>query len=380
MGKIIAITNQKGGVGKTTTAINLAGGLVTLNQKVLLIDADPQASATSGLGFTSDNFSYGLYQLIENIVTFEECVKTIEHNEFFHFIPSKIDLAQIETQAHKPSNFNKLKIITELINDKYDFIIIDTPPNLGLISINVLNASDSILIAVQTEFFAMQGLHKLLRTFKTVRQNFNNKLDIEGILLTLYNPNLNTSKSVKEQIEDHFEFLVFHTQIHRNIRLSEAPSFGKTIMSYDFNCSGTTDYLNLANELLIKNQISMSGKSEKLGKSLSDILKEDMIDDIDFIVNLSKTNQDKSENNFDDILNYTKEQVIKKLGLVYNDRSSNVWMYRLGDGFKLFKKNYLYIYFNNNKVIHYDSKKFKQSEEKKLSILNKLVQTNSYFS
>ena len=383
MAKIIAITNQKGGVGKTTTAINLSAGLVALKQKTLLIDADPQASSTSGLSFSVGEFKKGLFQLLENNISFDDCVKVIENNDLFHFIPTKIDLALLETENHKTQDLHKFKSIIDNVKNDYDFIIIDCPPNIGLISINILVASDSILIPVQSEFFAMQGLHKLLRTFKSVRQNLNKTLDIEGILLTMYNPHLKSSILIREQIEEHFQFLVLNTCINRNIRLTEAPSYGKSIISYDENCIGATNYLNLANEIIIKNTSDMSEIEKGLGKKLSEILKEDLVEDIDFIVNLKekpKLKQKTKTNNFDTLMNKTKNQVVNKLGLVYNDKNSNVWMYRLSENFNIFKKNYLYIYFNEDRVIHYEMKKFKQSNEKNMAILNKLVQTNSYFS
>ena len=378
MGKIIAIANQKGGVGKTTTAINLASSLAALHKNVLLIDADPQANATSGLGFESNDFACGTYKFMEGLCRAADCILKISEDNEFYFIPTKIDLALLETKRKITANVNKLKNTIALIKEDYDFIIIDCPPSLGLILLNVFNASDSILIPVQCEFYAFQGLNKLLRTFKTVKKTFNANLDIEGILLTMYNPNLSVSNEIKSQVEAHFDFLVLNTLIHRNVKLSEAPSHGKSILSYSRNSVGASNYLNLANEISIKNDHNVSDDSKKLGKSLSQILKEDTIDDIDFIVNINDhSNKTTEKYNFNDLIGYSKENVKQKLGLLFNDPNSDIWMYRLNDGFNVLKKNYLYLYFKNSKVFHIELKRFKQNEEKTLANLEKLTQNST---
>ncbi len=380
MNKIIAIANQKGGVGKTTTAINLSASLATLQKRVLLIDADPQANATSGLGFEPHHCKHNTFTLIEGFSTPTECIKVINEENTFDFIPTKIELALLETRPNSTVNTSKLKNAITAITSNYDFIIIDAPPSLGFILLNVLTASNSILIPVQSEFYAFQGLNKIFRTFKTVKKAYNEDLDIEGILITMHNTNLKNSVSTKSQIEAYFDFLVFNTIIHRNIKLSEAPSYGKSIIEYDLHGIGAENYLNLANEICIKNEDAMSENSKKLGKDLSKILKEDTLEDIDFIINMSSKSTNKSdETDFNALIGFTKENIKTKLGLLFNDPNSDIWMYRLNDGFKFFKKNYLYLFFKNSKVIHIELKRFKQNETKTYALLNKITQQDSVF-
>ena len=263
MGKTIAITNQKGGVGKTTTAISLASSLAVLEYKTLLVDADPQANATSGLGFDPKNLQTSIYDCI-----YEELDphKTILHSDTpnLDILPAQIDLVGAEIEIINMPNREKLMRRTiDKVRDEYDFILIDCSPSLGLITVNALTAADSVMIPVQCEYFALEGLGKLLNTIKIVQTRLNPDLDIEGILLTMFDTRLRLSKQVVEEVKTHFQQLVFKTIINRNTRLSEAPSFGKSIIMHDANSTGAINYLNLARELLQRNNMTAMNNSEK---------------------------------------------------------------------------------------------------------------------
>jgi len=254
MGKIIAIANQKGGVGKTTTTVNLAASLGVLEKKVLLIDADPQANATSGLGIDIESVEAGSYQLLEHtIVAKETVVKTNSPN--VDLIPAHIDLVAIEIElVDKDSREYMLKkALKDLVNE-YDYILIDCALSLGLLTLNALTAADSVIIPIQCEYFALEGLGKLLNTIKSVQKIHNADLDIEGLLLTMYDSRLRLSNQVVEEVQKHFSEMVFETIIQRNVRLSEAPSYGETIIDYDATSKGATNYLNLAHEIIKKNK------------------------------------------------------------------------------------------------------------------------------
>lgn len=253
MGKIIAIANQKGGVGKTTTAVNLAACLGVLEKKVLLIDADPQANASSGLGIDIESIEKGTYQLIENSVLAEDLIiKTSSPN--VDIIPAHIDLVAIEIElVDMEQREYMMKKSLESVKALYDYIIIDCAPSLGLLTLNALTASNSVLIPIQCEYFALEGLGKLLNTIKSVQKLHNQHLDIEGLLLTMYDSRLRLSNQVVEEVNQHFEGLTFKTIIQRNVRLSEAPSYGESIINYDAASKGSENYLSLANELLQKN-------------------------------------------------------------------------------------------------------------------------------
>jgi len=255
MGKIISIVNQKGGVGKTTTSVNLAASLGVLDCKVLLIDADPQANSTSGVGINLNDVENSIYECLVDKISMKDCIIETESPNL-SLIPSHIDLvgAEIEFVNYKEREYIMKKAFKEVADD-YDYIIIDCAPSLGLITINALTASDSIIIPVQCEYFALEGLGKLLNTIKIVQTRLNPQLAIEGILLTMYDGRLRLSNQVVEEVKRHFKGLVFDTIIHRNVRLSEAPSFGKTVIMYDINSKGATNHLNLAKELIIKNKM-----------------------------------------------------------------------------------------------------------------------------
>lgn len=253
MGKIIAIANQKGGVGKTTTSINLAASLGVLEKKVLLIDADPQANATSGIGIDVESVEVGSYQLFEHSSTaIEAIIKTETPN--LDIIPAHIDLVAIEIElVDKDAREYMLKKALVDIKNDYDFVIIDCAPSLGLLTLNALTAADAVIIPIQCEYFALEGLGKLLNTIKSVQKIHNPKLDIEGLLLTMYDSRLRLSNQVVEEVQKHFNDMVFQTIIQRNVRLSEAPSYGESIIKYDASSKGATNYLSLAKEIINKN-------------------------------------------------------------------------------------------------------------------------------
>jgi|TARA_B100000780_G_scaffold95121_1_gene66302 chromosome partitioning protein len=254
MGKIIAIANQKGGVGKTTTSINLAASLGVLEKKVLLIDADPQANASSGLGIDIESVKVGSYQVLEHTSSAKDAIlKTTSPN--LDIITSHIDLVAIEIElVDKERREYMLKESLEEIKDAYDYIIIDCAPSLGLITLNSLVAADSVIIPIQCEYFALEGLGKLLNTIKSIQKIHNKDLDIEGLLLTMFDSRLRLSNQVVDEVQKHFSTMVFDTIIRRNTRLGEAPSYGESIIAYDATSKGAVNYLNLANELLKKNQ------------------------------------------------------------------------------------------------------------------------------
>lgn len=256
MAKIIAIANQKGGVGKTTTAINLACSLAVLDFKTLLVDADPQANATTGNGFDLKNIQLSIYDCIVNDASPSQIILKTETPNL-HLLPSHLDLvgAEIELVNHPQREQRMQQMLSELI-PLYDFIIIDCSPSLGLVTVNALTASNSVIIPVQCEFFALEGLGKLLNTIKIVQSNLNTQLEIEGILMTMYDGRLRLCNQVVEEVKNHFHELVFSTIIHRNTRLGEAPSLGKPVLMYDAESTGAFNYLNLAKEILQKNDLT----------------------------------------------------------------------------------------------------------------------------
>ena len=264
MGKIIAIANQKGGVGKTTTTINLAASLAVLEKKVLMIDADPQANATSGSGFDVKNIKTGIYECLIDEVNPNDVILNSEI-EGLDLLPSSIDLVGAEIEMlNMPNRERILKGVIDKIEKKYDYLLLDCSPSLGLITVNSLTAADSVMIPVQCEYFALEGLGKLLNTIKIIQSRLNPQLEIEGFVLTMYDSRLRLSNQVVEEVRRHFQQMVFDTIIQRNIKISEAPSFGKPVIMYDAESKGSLNYLNLARELLQKNGDTKIPENKKI--------------------------------------------------------------------------------------------------------------------
>ncbi len=264
MSKVIAIANQKGGVGKTTTAINLAASLAVLEKTVLVIDADPQGNATSGMGFDVRNVKTSIYECLVDGANAKDVVLQTDVKGL-DLIPSNIDLVGAEIEMLSLPNREKvMKKSIEDIKDEYDFVLIDCSPSLGLITVNSLSAADSIIIPVQCEYFALEGLGKLLNTIKIIQTRLNPDLQIEGFLLTMYDSRLRLSNQVVDEVKKHFQQMVFSTVIQRNVTLGEAPSYGKPAVMYDASSTGAKNYLNLGKELLQKNNMTRIDNSQKI--------------------------------------------------------------------------------------------------------------------
>lgn len=264
MGKIITIANQKGGVGKTTTSINLAAALGVLEKKTLIVDADPQANATSGVGFDPKNVKSSIYHTLMNEAEPQDLIlETTTPN--LHILPAHIDLVGAEIELiNMPNREHMLKKAIDKVKDDYDFIIIDCSPSLGIITVNALVAADAVIIPVQCEYFALEGLGKLLNTVKIVQSRLNQALEIEGILLTMYDTRLRLANQVVDEVKTHFQQLVFDTIIHRNTRLGEAPSYGEPVILHDASSKGSINYLNLAREVLQKNNLTRINTEDKI--------------------------------------------------------------------------------------------------------------------
>lgn len=274
MAKIIAIANQKGGVGKTTTAINLAASLAVLEYKTLLVDADPQANSTSGVGFDPKTVKTSIYECIINDVSPRDIILETKTPNL-SLLPSHIDLVGAEIEMIQLANREQMmKQVLDKVANEFDFIIVDCSPSLGLITINALTAADSVIIPVQCEYFALEGLGKLLNTIKIVQTRLNTDLAIEGILLTMYDMRLRLSNQVVEEVKTHFQDLVFDTIIQRNTKLGEAPSFGESIIMHDATSKGAINYLNLAREILQKNNMTgMAAEDKVMSEKIMDKLK-----------------------------------------------------------------------------------------------------------
>lgn len=256
MSKVIAIANQKGGVGKTTTAINLAASMAALEYKTLVVDADPQANSTSGLGMNPKEVEVSIYECMVDNIDVTEAI-TESDIDYLHILPSHIDLVGAEVEmVNIERREERMRDALKKIKKEYDFIIIDCSPSLGLITINALTAADSVIIPVQCEYFALEGLGKLLNTIKIIQTRLNTNLEIEGILLTMYDVRLRLSNQVVEEVKTHFKKIVFDTIIPRNIKLSESPSFGVPAIAHDAESKGAISYLNLAKEIMTKNGLS----------------------------------------------------------------------------------------------------------------------------
>ncbi|MFM2364307.1 MAG: ParA family protein [Sphingobacteriales bacterium] len=264
MAKIIGVANQKGGVGKTTTAINLAASFAVLEYKTLLVDADPQANSTTGVGFDLHNVTQSLYDCMVNETPAKDVILKSDI-PYLDLIPSHIDLVGAEIEMiNYPNRESVLKNILAPVNSDYDFIVIDCSPSLGLITVNALAAANSVIVPVQTEFFALEGLGKLLNTIKIVQNRLNTSLEIEGILMTMYDGRLRLCNQVVSEVRKHFDELVFSTIIHRNSKISEAPSVGKPVVLYDAVSKGAMNYLNLAKEVLQKNNMTRISQEERI--------------------------------------------------------------------------------------------------------------------
>ncbi len=256
MGKIIAIANQKGGVGKTTTAINLGASLAALEYKTLVVDADPQANSTSGLGMNPKEVRKSIYDCMINQTNVKEVIVPSSF-DYLDIIPSHIDLVGAEIEMINIKNREeRMREALSSVKNEYDFVLVDCSPSLGLVTVNALTASDSVIVPVQCEYFALEGLGKLLNTIKIIQSRLNTELEIEGILLTMYDARLRLANQVVDEVNTHFKDLVFKTIIPRNIRLSESPSFGLPAIAHDAESKGTQSYLNLAQEILDKNGIA----------------------------------------------------------------------------------------------------------------------------
>lgn len=376
MSKIIVIANQKGGVGKTTTSVNLAASLGVLEKKVLLIDTDPQGNASFSLGIEVEKITSEMNQYLSQSFFDQNCIIT-SNSPNLDIIPA-LNLSSRIKSVNEDQKRYVLKQAIKYLRSAYDYVIIDCSPSLDWLLLNALVIADSVLIPIQCEYYALEGLGKLLKTIKSTRKSFNTSLDIEGILLTMYDSRLRTSTQIVKQIHLYFRDMVFQTIIHRNVRLGEAPNFGKSIINYDISSKGAENYLSLAKEVLNRNEVVdvLNGNSV-LGKQLSDIIQEGSPkEDINYIfekngaANGTKNSTPALENdhnniaslNYKNLLGLNKLEVKQKLGQSFNDMNSNIWMYRIRDKFKITKKNYLYIYFFNDKVQHYAIKRLKNSK------------------
>ena len=254
--RTIAVSNQKGGVGKTTTAVNLAACLGASEKKTLLIDMDSQCNSTTGIGVDKEGVKISIYDVLtckDGSITINDAIENVKHIKYLDIVPASVDLAALEIElVNEMAREKRLKSVLSKLDDVYDYVIIDSPPSLGLTTVNIMTATDTILIPIQCEYYALEGLAELLNTIRLVQKNLNPELEIEGVLLTMYDARLNLSRQVVEDVKSYFEDKVFETMIPRNVKLSEAPSFGKPIINYDIMSTGSVGYMNLAKEIIEK--------------------------------------------------------------------------------------------------------------------------------
>lgn len=370
MGKIISISNHKGGVGKTTTCVNLAAGLGILEKKVLVIDTDSQANATSSFGFQSK-------KLNNPALEFMSIVSVIKNNIISTNSPN-VDLIPFieDVNFFKETESSSFKKALNVISNLYDYVIIDCVPFFKKNNLEILKSSHSIIIPVQCDYYALEGLHKFLRTVTYVQKNLNPTLTIEGFLLTMFDTRVNLSKKVVQYMQSYFKTMVFKTIINRNTKISQAPGFGKSIFEHDVTALGARDYLAFANEIIKNNKEltsstdipSLPEEQESIfnKKTLSSKLSENNIDSTEANLYLKKLIYQEEEveeksfpQNFTSFLGLDKNEVKKRVGLQDNDINKNVWFYKCNNNKMFFRKKYLYLYFRNNFVKNYEIKRFK---------------------
>ncbi len=367
MGKAIAICNQKGGVGKTTTCVNLSAALGILEKKVLVVDTDPQANASVSFGYSSKKTNNPALQFMNFIsVIRNNIIKTKSPN--VDLLPFIEDLNFFE-----PSETSKFKKAIQTISNSYDYVLIDCVPFFKRKNLEILESSDSVIIPVQCDYYALEGLHQFLKTVRFVQKNLNSKLYIEGFLLTMYDKRLNLSRKVEDYVRSYFDNLVFNTLIQRSSKITQAPSYGETILEYDISSKGAKAYLQLATEIIAKEPVAeqvhdfsiLPEESECIfqNKTLAnqngleakhDSIFEKILHPNETIPNL---NTSKFPKNFDALINLNKFYIEKIMGPCYKNHFGNIWIYRIKNS-NIFKKRFLFLYFKNNIVTHFDTKWF----------------------